>query len=1153
MKKFWKPPFQLNEKAKKLILTMKLTVFILFLTLMQVSATVYSQATKFSFRAENKQVVEVLQQIEANSDFRFFFLREQVDVERKVTVTAREATVEQILDELFRGEPVSYEFANEALIVLTRSDNPLGSVNSYLQGNMQQPAVSGTVTDESGDPLPGVTVIIKGTTQGTVTNADGNYSLTNIPGDATLVFTFVGMRTQEVVVGGQTTIDVRMEVDAIGIEEVVAVGYGNTKRRDITGSVSTVKNEELTISPITSTTNTLAGRVPGLQTLQISGEPGNDASKLSIRGFGNALVIVDGVEQPFNNISTEEIESISVLKDASAAIYGARAGNGVILIKTKRGKIGKPLVTFNASYTYSGNINYPEPLTAGQYTELFREAQLNSGIAPELTKYSETDIRNYYSGSHPDSTSTNWWDATMNNWSPMQKYDISLSGGNENVRYYGFAGYLRQDGMFKTGDNVFNRFNVRSNIDANVSKNFSIELNLSAIVGERARSAEGIQENEQFWNAFFWAKPTFTAYLPDRSKVAYSGGQLGLNPVILTDKEIGGYNLLNTKNIRGSLGLKYDIPIIKGLNIKAFGDYQYTFTDNKTFRKYVETYTYSYENDTYSKSGFNTNPTDLQETMSPEYLFTGQFSLNYSRSFNEKHEISGLLLYEIIDYYFKNMWAYRRDFLSNSIDYLFAGSPGTQQNSGSATESGRSSVVGRLNYKLNSKYLAEVTLRYDASTTFPVETRWGFFPSISAGWILSEESFIRDNATALSFLKIRGSYSNTGFDVLGDAFQYQYIAGYNMGQRPFALNGARQTGIEVSGIPNPNITWEKMATYNLGLDYTLFNNSLYGEGDIFYRKRDGILGTRVLSLPTTFGATLPSENINSQDTRGFEFLIGYRKNFGGLTMDVSGNISWARSKWIHYDEPDYTDLDDIKINKVSGTWTDIVWGYKTDGLFTSQSEIDNLGYDMDGKENTSVKVGDIKYLNLNGDEKLDWKDYAIIASTGLPKTMFGLNISLSYKNFDFDALLQGATGRSLYALQGLKSEQSTTQNVFKYRWTEENPDKYAIYPRQSFNSNNYGNLASNRFVSDYWYKDASYARLKTVSIGYNFSEETLSKAGISNLRLYISGTNLFTVSGLKKYNIDPEVPGSVKYEGFTVPGAIYPHQRTLSVGMNISF
>lgn len=1123
----------------KILITMKLSFIMLLCSALSVLASnSYSQTKKLNLELKSVSVGKALESIENQSEFYFLYSRKLVDVDRLVSINVKDQNIEAALKQIFSGTDVNYVI-KDRVIVLTIP----GIADNNIYFKLQQ-KITGTISDATtGEPIIGANIIVEGTTIGIVSDASGKFIL-DIPGpDVNLVISFLGYQTQRIQVKGLTSLNIKLIPDVQNLEEIVVVGYGSSKRSDITGSISTIKNDKLTVAPVASVSNTLAGRVPGLQSIQKTGEPGNDASKLSIRGFGNALIIVDGVEQQdFNNLASNEIETVSVLKDASAAIYGARAGNGVILVTTKRGKLGKPVITVNSSYSVSGNINYPKILTAGQYTELYREAQINSGVNPANTKYKESDVRNYYAQNSPDSISTDWWKATMKDWAPMQQHDISLQGGNDVVRYYGYAGYTRQDGMFKTGDNTFNRFNVRSNIDANVTKNFSIEFNLSAIVGDLSRSAQGIQEAGQFWNTFFWAKPTHPAYLPDKSKVAYSGGPLSLNPVINTSKDIGGYNQVKNQNIKGSMGLKYNIPFINGLSVKAFGDYQTVTTNEKTFSKFVQTYTYNFAKNEYTKGSATSSPTSLNESFAQMYIFTGQFSLNYSRNFNDKHDINGLLLYELIDSYNKNIAAYRRDFLSTEIDYLFAGSTSTQQNGGSANEFGRSSVIGRLNYKFNKKYLSELTLRYDGSPNFPKDTRWGLFPSVSLGWIVSEESFVKDNVNWISSLKLRGSLSNTGYDNVGP---FQYIAGYNLGARAFALNGAQQMGISSTGVPNPEITWEEMTTYNGGLDFSFFRSSVYGEFDVFYRLREGILGTRIMSLPSTFGASLPAENINSVDTRGFELLLGYRKTFGDLGFDISGNVSWARSKWVHFDEPDYTNEDDIKINKKTGKWTDVVYGYATDKLFTSQEEIKALTYDIDGKGNSTIKPGDIKYLNLNGDNKLDWRDYKVIAKSGLPTTMFGMNMSMNYKNFDFSALFQGAAGRSMPVMQGMQSEQATTQNVFKYRWTEANPDVNALFPRQSFSTNN-------SKISEFWYKDASYLRLKVVSFGYNVPKSVINRIGIASARVYISGTNLFTISGLTKYNIDPETPGESML-GFGYTGAVYPHQRTVNAGMNLSF
>jgi TonB-dependent SusC/RagA subfamily outer membrane receptor len=482
---------------KKSLKIMRWTLLFFFLGIIQAFAVEesYAQKTKLELSFSQAKLEQVLNEIENQSEFYFLYNQDLVNTERKVDIQAKGTKIEEVLHDLFVGTDVRYTIIDRQ-IVLTNNSDQTNLVELIAQ--QQAKKVSGKVSDNTGTLLPGVSVVVKGTTIGTVSDANGIYSLSGIPVNSTLQFSFVGMTMREIKIGTKTEIDIVLEAGSIGLEEIVAVGYGTNKKRDISGAISTLKSDELNVTPMASTTNALSGKIPGLQTMQTTGEPGNDASRLSIRGFGTALVIVDGVEQSFNNNAGAEIESISVLKDASAAIYGARAGNGVILVTTKRGKTGKPAITFNSSISYSGNINYPKPMSAGQYTELYRESQLNSGVKPELAKYSPADIRNYYAGTNQDSTNTDWWKATMNDWAPMQQYDLSLRGGNEAVRYYAFAGYTRQDGMFKTGDNLYNRFNVRSNIDATVAKNLTMELNLSAIIGDLSGQLKEFRKVDNF-------------------------------------------------------------------------------------------------------------------------------------------------------------------------------------------------------------------------------------------------------------------------------------------------------------------------------------------------------------------------------------------------------------------------------------------------------------------------------------------------------------------------------------------------------------------------------------------------------------------------------------------------------------------------------
>ena len=461
------------------------------------------------------------------------------------------------------------------------------------------------------------------------------------------------------------------------------------------------------------------------------------------------------------------------------------------------------------------------------------------------------------------------------------------------------------------------------------------------------------------------------------------------------------------------------------------------------------------------------------------------------------------------------------------IDQMFAGSTEGMTNNGYANEMGRMSFVGRVNYSYKNKYLLETILRADASAKFPPGKRWGYFPSVSVGWMLSEEKFI-SQVRFIDNLKLRLSYGQSGNDGVGN---FQYLSGYTYGHA-YLLGKESVQGMVSTGLANPNLTWEKVEIANIGIDYSFFNRKLYGEVDVFYRERTGIPATRLMSLPSTFGANLPPENINSLNDRGFEVKLGTSGAVNQLKYDVSGNISWSRAKWKYYEEPDYTDSDQARIFKQSGKWTDCVYGYVSDGLFTSQAEIDAAPYYEDLQGNTMLKPGDVRYKDLNGDGIINWKDQKEIGGSTMPHWIYGLNVALSYKGFDLSMLFQGAFGYSQNISNGLYSTL-----LYEERWSPENNDANAIYARL-------GGASTNNYTSDFTYKKAGYLRLKVASLGYSLPRQFLEKCHINNARVYLSGTNLLTFNRLGKYGIDPEAQNV---------GYYYPQQRTISLGLNISF
>lgn len=1111
---------------------MRITLLLLFVLAFQLQAEQsYSQTTKISLDMKNSSIEKILQTIEEKSEFYFLYNSKLIDVDRKTDITALNESIASVLDQLFDAKEVEYEVKGAQIILHPKEMNQSDAKVIVASPQQQKKQISGTITDEQGEPIIGANVIEKGTTNGTVTDIDGSFSF-KVEEDAILRISYIGYLDQEINTINRTSFEIVLQEDTQSLEEIVVVGYGTQKRINITGSVATINSEELTATPYASTTNALTGRLPGLITKQQSGLPGSDAADLRIRGFDNPLIIVDGIESNFNNIDANEIESISVLKDAAAAIYGSRAGNGVILVTTKRGVSGKPVIQLNSNFTAQSVTRLPRLASSGQMAELIREAHLNSGYPESTARFTEEEVDLFYRGTDPDYPNTDWYKIAARNSAPQHQHNLTIRGGNENIKYFGLFGYLDQYSIFKNNGGQYQRYNIRSNIDASITERLSLQVDLSSVVEDRDFPWRADERENSVWQEYWESEPFWLAELPDKSKIPYAGpgGAVGLH--VITDSETSGYKRTRNQNLKGSLAAEYDFRT-EGLSARAFVNYDQNYSFFKMWDWLVDSWSYNYSNDTYTQQTTESNR-GLTYQNNKNRAITGQLSLNYDRIFSGDHHLSALALYEVIDY--NNDWlnAFRDGQKTFLLDYAFAGSLANQRVNDGASEMGRSSLVGRLNYSFKSKYLFEGTLRIDKSAKFASEERTGFFPSLSAGWRISEESFIKNSAEALENLKLRLSYSQMGNDAVGN---FQYLSGYRYG-KAYLIGSNATAGLIETGLANPLLTWEKMTIYNTGIDFSINKNIIYGEIDFFYRNREGIPGTRTVSLPSTFGASLPVENLNSINTRGFELMLGHRGSMNDLKWNINANISWTRSKWGEFDEPEYTDPDEIRLYKRTGKWTNIDYGFVSDGVFTSQDEIDALDYDYhETQGNESIKPGDLRYLDLNGDGILNWRDQKEIGRGTLPNWMGGVNLDVEYQGFSVQALFQGAFGftQKINLLPG----KNYSEFVFNERWTPDNNHKNVLVYRL-------GGASSNLWNSDFNFKRSDYIRLKSLTFGYSLSKNIIRNIGLDQLRLFISGSNLFTLSSLNKYSIDPE--GQSGYSGF-----YYPQMRTYTIGINASF
>ncbi len=1021
----------------------------------------------------------------------------------------------------------------------TEKTNRLSDVNGEAAPQPAERAdivVKGKVSDsDKKEGLPGVSVLLKGTTQGTITDENGLYQIAVPEKESILVFSFIGYATQEIAAGNSGSVDVSLLPEQKSLDELVVVGYGTQKKINLTGSVATMEAKQLSVVPAGNVGNMLAGNLPGLVAIQRSGEPGKDDPTLSIRGFGNALVVVDGiVGRDFYRLAPSEIESITILKDAaSASVYGVSGGNGVILVTTKKGRIGKPELTYSMNYALQHVTRYPRLVNSVEFASLKIEASTNIGGAPV---YSAADLEKFGNGSDPlNYPNYDYYNLYVRDYTPMMEQNLTVRGGSDKIKYFFLLGGHKATAMWGHDDNqTYKKYNFRSNVEAQITNNLTLSMDL----GARSELRNDLVQDAYLmasWMQYSW--PIVNPKTPD-GKIQNTN--YGLSGYL--EPELSGY-IKNRKNaFQGNLTLNYNLPFVEGLSARFTAAYDLFYQDNKDWRKQIKHYVWDPSTGVSRQVGGRDSNllTLLKSEQSSSRI---QASLNYSRLFNQKHNVAAFLLYEENEITSSSVSA-KRDGYVVPIDQLFAGPLLGQTNSGTAANDGRQSLVGRATYDYMSKYLFEYSFRYDGSPRFPVENRWGFFSGVSAGWRISEENFFKDSFNAVSNLKLRGSYGESGNDNTG---AFQYLAGYTYPSTTYVLGGSSVTsGLVDAGVPNPNITWEKTKMFNVGLDLGLWNRLLEIEIDVFKRQRDGLLATRALQLPSTFGATLPSENINADETKGFELVVNHANRFEGIKYNITGNVSFTKTKWTHYEQRAFTSQDDYWRNSLDGRWANRFWGLKAVGQFQSADEIKSSPI-QDGNANSTLLPGDIKYEDANRDGVINTFDGQPLGRGETPEIMYGLGFNASWKKFSVTMNWQGAANFVMqmqhFLIQPFANDMST-YGYFMDRWHRANPaDPTSEWiPGKYPATRNNGTTNNNQF-SSFWLKDAAYIRLKSLNIGYNIDIPQLKKIGLKDVNVYISGQNLLTFTGLDY--MDPETP--------TGRLSVYPLQKTYNVGINVTF
>ena len=993
--------------------------------------------------------------------------------------------------------------------------------------------ITGTVVSTDGDSLALVTVSVKNSNLSVLTDEKGQYSIRVSELRPTLVFSFVGYENQETVVNGSSTIDASLTPTNGNLNSVVVVGYGTQKKANVTGSVATISARELSVVPAANVSTLMYGNLPGLIPVQRSGQPGNDDVSLSIRGFSNALVVVDGiVGRDLNRLDPNEIESITVLKDASsAAVYGVSGGNGVIVVTTKKGKLGKPEFNYTMNYGVQTVTRYPRLVNSEEFAILKNEASVNIGGAPV---YTDEEIEKYRLGTDPNYPNFDYYDYFVRDYTPQRQQNISVRGGSEKIKYFFLLGEIKQESMWEGGNQDYAKYNFRSNVSAQINDDLEIAIDF----GARSDNRNNLVQDSYLmasWLQYQW--PIYNPKTPD-GKMAATNYALSA----YLDKDLTGY-LQNDRNaFQGTLNINYKIPFVDGLSVRITAARDLLFENQKFWQKQYGLYSYN----TATQTSEQTGARDLNQLVLNEWRSSAtrlQGSLNYSRTFLDRHNLKALLLYEEMEDRATDFSATRINYVV-PIDQIFAGPDLNKNNGGGASDNGRQSVVGRLNYDFSGKYLFEYSFRYDGSARFPVDKRWGFFSGVSAGWRISEEKFFRDNVNAINNLKLRASWGQNGRDSTGN---FQFLTGYSYPSGSYILGGNVVTnGMEETGLPNPNITWELTRMLNIGLDLSMWNRLLELEADVFHRTRNGLLAQRNLQLPSTFGANLPFENLNSDDTKGFELVLRHNHQIRKIRYTISANVSFTKSKWDHFEQREFTSQDDNWRNNVEGRWQNRFFGLKAVGQFQSQEDI-NTSPIQDARQNSTLRPGDIKYDDLNGDGVIDTYDSQPIGRGETPEINYGLGINVGWKNLSVSMNWQGASNFNVNQTDNLIAPFNNDMSSYAYfmdRWhraDSKDPNSEWIPGKYPSTINN--GAPNNRLFSSFWLKDATYLRLRALNISYSIDAAPLKRIGIKSLALSVSGYNLITITGLDY--IDPEAPsGRLSY---------YPQQKTYNAGINLTF
>ena len=1110
------------------------------------------QDSIFSINMTNRTLEDVIKEIENKSKYIFFY-KDDVDLKRKISVNVKNGTINAVLDKVFENSDNTYSI-HERQIVITKKTSGAKEVKKQQLTISNRNVLSGKVLDNLGEPVAGASIIVEGSTRGVSTDVDGSFTIEVAPDDKILV-QFLGMETQTIIVGDQRNITIRLKEKTDILDEVTVVAFGKQKKESVIASVSTIKPSALRV-PSSNLTTSFAGRIAGLISYQRTGEPGEDNADFFIRGittFGaerraNPLIFIDGVEMTSDELSrltTDDIASFSVMKDANAtALYGARGANGVILVTTKEGKEGKVRVQFRAEGSISTpteNIEIADPVT---YMRLHNEA-VRTRDAMAALPYSTAKIVNTERGTDPlRYPAVDWYDELFKNQTFNQRYNLNISGGGKIARYYVAASYSKDNGILKEDKrNNFNnnidiqKYLLRSNININLTKTTEAVVRLYGSFEDYSGPLDG---GSDLYTKAMHANPVLFRpyYAPDEANrytnhILFGNYDTGdyLNPYA---EMVKGYTTRDRSNMYAQFELKQNLDFItKGLSIRGlFNVSRYSLLKVKhSFNPFYYQLANTENPSEYKLTALNpdTGTDYLVYDKQPQVLNSTMYfegAAQYNRTFAGQHDVSGLLVYTI------------REYLDGNADNLQLSLP--YRNIG---------LAGRFTYGFDKRYFLEMNFGYNGSERFAKDERFGFFPSIGVGWLLSNESFMQPYSDIISKLKLKATYGLVGNDDIGDdTDRFFYLSEVNMNNSSRGYTFGEdfsyiRSGISISRYSDPYITWEVSRKMNLGFELGLWNDNLDLQFDYFTEYRKNILQTRS-DIPTTMGLQAsPQANIGEARGHGIDISLDYNKSFTKDFWTVfTGTFTYATSEYEVYEEPDYVDTPWRSHigNKISQRW-----GYVAERLFIDDEEVKNSPKQMFGE----YGAGDIKYKDINGDMIIDENDQVPIGYPTTPEIIYGFGLTAGYKNFDFSFFFQGSARSSFWidpvATAPFVSNSSLTGNnqraLLQYwadsHWSEDNRNIYALWPRLSASANE-----NNQQVSTWFMRDGSFLRLKSVEFGYSLPQKWIRPMSLSNVRFYLSGTNLLLFSKFKMW--DPEMAGN---------GLSYPLQRVFNFGVSVEF